>query len=104
MRDEITRYGTRVHYSASEAPGLIEQAGEMFWEPYAGWIAWLRRTERPGAPYELQFRVRWRYVFRGEDHDVSRLLAEFQAFLDRNVDRVDAPGFRCHNYAPPRGR
>lgn len=50
--------------------------------------------------FELDFRVHWRYVFRGKDHDVARLLAAFQAFLDGNIDCVDSPDFPSHNYSP----
>ena len=113
----------------------------MFWAPFRGWVAWLRRAPTPDDPkpgpdhevleaaievvirstpherrgevrayvenatglaslFELDVRVHWRYVFRGKDHDVARLLAAFQAFLDRNIDRVDSPDFPTHDYSP----
>lgn len=113
----------------------------MFWAPFRGWVAWLRRTRNPDDPkrgpdqdvleaaievvvgstprerrgevrayvekaagltslFELDVRIHWRYVFRGKDHDVARLLAAFQAFLDRNIDCVDSPDFPSHNYSP----
>jgi hypothetical protein len=100
LREESTRYGKRIHYSSSEVPGVIEEAREMFWEPFRGWKAWLRCGRHAWDPYEIAFRVHWRYVFRGKDHDVARLLAAFQEFLDRNIDRVDQPSFRCCVYAP----
>lgn len=112
----------------------------MFWAPFRGWVAWLRRARIPHdlkrpddemleaaievvvgstprerrcevrayvekaagltSVFELDVRIHWRYVFRGKDHDVARLLAAFQAFLDRNIDCVDSPDFPSHNYSP----
>lgn len=104
MRVEPTKYGERVHYSASDVPGVIEEAREMFWEPFRGWRARLRCGTRSWDPYELEFRVHWRCLFRGADHDVEHLLAAFQAFLDRYVDCVDRRGFPCHRHTPGDGR
>lgn len=103
MREETTKYGKRIHYSSCEVSGVIEEAREMFWEPFRGWKAWLRCGRKRSDPYELEFRVHWRYVFRGKDHDVVRLLAAFQCFLDRNIDRVDQAGFPCCVYTPDPG-
>lgn len=69
----------------------------MFWAPFHGWEAWLRCGAN-SARFELDFRVHWRYVFRGADNDALRLLTAFQAFLDQNIDRVDLPDFPAQTY------
>ena len=103
MREEATRFGTRVYYSGGDVPDVIDEAGEMFWEPFRHWRATLRLSRRTRDPrYSLALLVEWRPVFVGEDDDVVRLLALFQAFLDEHADHVDRPGFRCQRQTPER--
>ena len=99
MREEATIYGTRVHYAASEVPGVLGEAQEMFWQPFARWRARLRINPFSSRPrYLLDFRVRGNLVFDGGHDDVARLLAAFQCFLDDNRDRVDRPRSECRRY------
>ena len=102
MRQEATRYGTRVHYTNGEVPALIAEAKEMFWEPCYGWKAWLTYGNVPDELHVLRFRVHWKTVFIGTDQDIERLLDAFQRFIDTNINDVDRPGFRVHRHAPPR--
>lgn len=102
MREEQTKFGRRVYYSGCDVPGVIDEAREMFWEPFRCWKAWLRLNRWPGPKYVLAFRVEGREVFAGKDDDVARLLTAFQAFLDEHADQVDQPGFRRRHHPPER--
>ena len=100
MREETTKFGTRVYYSGADVPGVIDEAREMFWEPFRSWTAWLRCGRRPGEPYSLMLRVHGREVFEGKDPDVVRLLSVFQAFLDEHADHLHLRSFRRHRHPP----
>lgn len=111
MREEQTEFGTRVYYGACDVPAVIDEAREMSWRPFAGWRATVRVSRLAAEPkYSLDLSVWGRWVFDGRDDNVVRLLAAFQAFLDRFRDHVDEPGFerqmhrgRARTGAPPAG-
>jgi hypothetical protein len=100
LREEQTKFSRRVYYSACEVPGMIDEAREMFWEPFRYWRARLRLNRWSGPRYVLDFRVDGREVFAGWDDDVALLLVVFQAFLDEHADHVDEPGFRRLQHPP----
>jgi hypothetical protein len=94
VRDEETEFGVRVYYGPDDVSGVIDEAREMFWKPFAGWKARLRVSPSPaGLRYSLDFWVRGRWVFDGRDDDVTRLLGAFQVFLDECRDQVDRSKF-----------
>lgn len=104
LRQASTRYGTRVYYHEQDVPGVICEAGEMFFEPFRGWIAWLRHGATESDAFEVACRIRRRLVFKGYDHDLSALLKAFQHFMDECRDDADHPEFECRVHSPSQNR